>query len=110
MMMILMFCIQERLKTLRAGLFGVQKPASTGEFSLQKFSNRLRGLRAFYSSDTGALFPGLSSRSVRQATHHHLEPRLWTNGSIPPFLLYTFMTCVETSVNDILLTTCNERH
>jgi len=46
MMMILMFCIHERLTTLRAGLSGVQKPASTGEFSLQKFSDRLRGLQS----------------------------------------------------------------
>jgi hypothetical protein len=63
----------------------------------------------FYSSDTGALSSGLGSRSVRQATHHHLAPRLRTSGAIPPFPLYTFMTCVSARVKDILLGSCKER-
>ena len=107
-MIILKFCIQERLTTVRVGLSGVQKPGRTGEFSLQKFSDRFGVYAAFYSSDIGALSPGVGSGSVRQATHHHLAPSVRTIGAITPFPLYTFMKCVGTRVKDILLESCKD--
>jgi hypothetical protein len=103
-----MFCIQGRLTTLRAGLSGVQSRQGREDFQFKNFQTEFGVYPAFYSSDTGALSPGLGNRSVRQATHHHLALRLRTSGAIPPFRLCIFMKCVGTRVKDILLGKCKE--